>query len=273
METGRASKARPKTLLPHRRASAGSACACPTSTTRGTSDGPTTSGATARALFAGPLRLWYIGLVRVTEIYKSIQGETTFAGLPCTLVRFTACNLRCSWCDTPHAFQGGQERSRESIRAEVARLGAPLVLLTGGEPLLQQDLPELASELMGDGFRVMVETGGHMDVSAMPPGCAIILDIKCPGSGESARNLESNWSRLRPGDEVKFVVADEADFRFAGAIVRAGRIPESVEILYSPVHGACEPRALVEWLLASRLRGRVQLQLHKYIWGADAQGV
>ena len=223
--------------------------------------------------FAGRARLWYIAPVRVTEIYKSIQGETTHAGLPCTLVRFTACNLRCSWCDTPHAFHGGVERTRDDIRAEVRQLGAALVLLTGGEPLLQRDLPELASELLADGHRVMVETGGHLDIEPLPHGCIVILDVKCPGSGESARNLLSNLDHLEAGDEVKFVIADEADFRFAAELVRSGRIPDCAELLYSPVYGACDARALVKWVLDSGLRGRVQLQLHKYIWGADAQGV
>ena len=211
--------------------------------------------------------------MRVTEIYKSIQGETTFAGLPCTLVRFTGCNLRCVWCDTPHSFHGGEDRTRDEIRAEVKRLGAPLVLLTGGEPLLQKDLPELAQELIDDGFRVMVETGGSLDVSPMPSGAVIILDLKCPKSGEMHRNLWSNLAALKAGDEVKFVVADHGDFEWARGVVDAGKIPAFAEILYSPVHGVCAPKDLVQWVLDARVRGRVQLQLHKYIWGADAQGV
>lgn len=211
--------------------------------------------------------------MRVSEIYKSIQGETTFAGLPCTLVRFTACNLRCGWCDTAHAFQGGAERSREEIHAEVQRLGAPLVLLTGGEPLLQKELPLLAEELLARGYQVMVETGGSLDVSALPSGTVIILDLKCPHSGESERNLWSNLGVLEPGDQVKFVIANEADWEWTRGIVQSGQIPQSIEILYSPVHGICDPRALVGWLLASGLRGRLQLQLHKYIWGASVQGV
>lgn len=211
--------------------------------------------------------------MRVTEIYKSIQGETTYAGLPCTLVRFTACHLRCVWCDTPHAFQGGQERSREEIRAEVRRLGAPLVLLTGGEPLLQRDLPALARELMDDGFRVMVETSGSLDISPLPEGSVVILDVKCPGSGESQHNRWSNLEHLEPCDEVKFVIADHRDWQFADNLVRSGRIPAFVEILYSPVHGSCDPKELVNWLLESGLRGRVQLQIHKVIWGAHTQGV
>ena len=198
--------------------------------------------------------------MRVTEIYKSIQGETTFAGLPCTLVRFTGCNLRCVWCDTPHSFHGGEDRTREEIRAEVARLGANLVLLTGGEPLLQKDLPELAAELISDGFRVMVETGGSLDVSVMPPGTVLILDLKCPQSGESHRNLWSNLAALRAGDEVKFVIADRRDFDWAKGVVEAGKIPAFAEILYSPVHGVCDPKSLVLWVLESNIRGRVQLQ-------------
>ena len=142
-----------------------------------------------------------------------------------------------------------------------------------GEPLLQKDLPELASELMADGFRVMVEPGGSLDVSPMPPGTVIILDLKCPDSGESHRNLWSNLAALRDGDEVKFVIAGRRDFDWARQLVDAGKIPSHAEILYSPVHGVCDPKDLVQWVLDARVRGRVQLQLHQYIWGADAQGV
>jgi 7-carboxy-7-deazaguanine synthase len=211
--------------------------------------------------------------VRVTEIYKSIQGESTFVGRPCTLVRFTGCNLRCVWCDTAYAFHGGTDRTIEEILAEVRRLGAPLVLLTGGEPLLQHDLPELARRLLAERYEVLVETGGSLDITPLPEDCVTILDVKCPGSGEVERNLWANLGRLRPHDEVKFVLADESDYRWARDVLGRGLVPESAEVLLSPVHGQLDPRDLARWMLEDGTRGRLHLQVHKYIWGADAQSV
>jgi 7-carboxy-7-deazaguanine synthase len=209
--------------------------------------------------------------VRVTEIYKSIQGESTYAGLPCTLVRFTGCNLRCAWCDTAYAFEGGEEKSREEILGEVRRLGARLVLLTGGEPLLQKELPALARDLLAEGYTVLVETGGSLDISPLPERTVTILDIKCPGSGEEHRNLWSNLDRLRPGDQVKLVLADRRDYEWARGVL--GRVPRDAEVLWSPVHGVLDPRNLAAWILEDGARGRLHLQIHKYVWGAEARGV
>jgi 7-carboxy-7-deazaguanine synthase len=211
--------------------------------------------------------------MRVTEIYKSIQGESTFAGLPCTLVRFTGCNLRCVWCDAAYAFQGGEEKSRAEILAEVRRLAVPLVLLTGGEPLLQRELPELAADLLAQGHTVLVETGGSLDISALPPGCVTILDLKCPGSGEVERNIWENLARLRPGDQVKLVLADQADYLWAREVLARGELPPFVEVLLSPAHGVLDPSDLARWMLADGLRARLHLQIHKYVWGPDARSV
>jgi 7-carboxy-7-deazaguanine synthase len=211
--------------------------------------------------------------MRVAEIYKSIQGESTFAGLPCTLVRFTGCNLRCVWCDTPHAFSGGEEKSRAEVLAEVQRLGVPLVLLTGGEPLLQREVPVLAADLLAQGFTVLVETGGSLDISVLPQGCVTILDLKCPGSGEVDRNCWENLNRLRPGDELKLVLADQSDYLWARDVLARKELPAFVEVLLSPVHGVLDPRDLARWMLADGLRARLHLQLHKYIWGPNVRSV
>lgn len=159
------------------------------------------------------------------------------------------------------------------VLQEIRRLGCPLVLLTGGEPLLQRELPDLARRLIDTGHTVLVETGGSLDIEPLPDETIVILDIKCPGSGEAQRNRWENLAQLRQGDEVKFVLADAADYTFARDVVRSGRIPRGVEILLSPVHGTLDPRDLSRWLLEDRLPVRLNLQVHKYIWGADAKGV
>jgi 7-carboxy-7-deazaguanine synthase len=211
--------------------------------------------------------------VKLYEIYTSIQGETQHAGRPCTLVRFAACDLRCTYCDTEYAFQGGQEVSRAAIVADVAARGAQLVLLTGGEPLLQPELPELARELIDAGFEVMLETGGHRDVSAMPAGVCIILDVKTPGSGEVEKNHWPNLERLDEKDAVKFVVCSEADYEWTRGVIAEHRLSERTQVLLSPSFGKLEPRDLVAWMLRDRLPARLNLQLHKYVWPPDQRGV
>lgn len=211
--------------------------------------------------------------MKLYEIYTSIQGETQHAGRPCTLVRFAACDLRCGYCDTEYAFTGGQEVTRASIVEDVVARGAKLVLLTGGEPLLQPELPELAGELMGRGFEVMVETGGHRDVSALPDGVCIILDVKTPGSGESHRNLWSNLRRLDRDDAVKFVVTSEDDYAWSKQIIAEHRLAERTTVLLSPSFGQLEPKTLVAWMLRDRLPARLNLQLHKYVWPPEQRGV
>ncbi|HMF44734.1 MAG TPA: radical SAM protein [Polyangia bacterium] len=212
--------------------------------------------------------------MRITEIYTSIQGETQYAGLPCTLVRTTGCDLRCGYCDSAFAFHGGTDMTLDQIMAEVGRLGAPLVLLTGGEPMLQRDLPALAARLLGAGYRVMIETSGAHPLDALPDDVVRVIDVKTPGSGESHRNRPELLRRgLRPGDAVKFVVVDEADYRWATEVIREHELGGRTEVLLSPVHGRLDPKELVGWMLRDRLPARLNLQLHKYIWDAETRGV
>jgi 7-carboxy-7-deazaguanine synthase len=211
--------------------------------------------------------------LRVKEIFRSVQGESTWAGWPCTFVRTVGCELRCVYCDEPHAFSGGDSLEIDEVIERVSALGVPLVELTGGEPLQQRALPELVRRLCDAGFRVLIETGGHRDVSAIDPRAHLILDVKTPGSGMAERNDWENLDRLRPGDEIKLVLCDRADYEWARALLRERRLPERVAVHFSPVHGQLDPQDLVAWVLEDGLRVRVNLQLHKYIWGADARGV
>lgn len=210
--------------------------------------------------------------MRVTEIFFSIQGEGTRAGRPCTFVRFTGCDLRCVYCDTAYAFHGGRELTREEILAEVARHPTRLVLLTGGEPTLQRELPDLARDLLARGYEVTVETHGQRPTDALPPEVVRILDVKTPGSGEVATDLD--WlDHVRPHDEVKFVVCDQADFLWSLEVVRGRRLEGRTHLLFSPVWGQVAPADLARWLLESGLDARLSLQVHKVIWGPDARGV
>jgi 7-carboxy-7-deazaguanine synthase len=210
--------------------------------------------------------------MRVTEIFFSIQGEGTRAGRPCVFVRFTGCDLRCNYCDTAYAFTGGREASREEILAEVARHPCRLVLLTGGEPMLQRELPDLARDLLARGYEVLVETHGQAPLHDLPEAVVRIADVKTPESGEPATDL--GWlARLLPHDEVKFVVSSEADFRWSLDVIRAQGLEGRVTVLVGPVLGRVEPRDLSRWILESGVRARLNLQLHKIVWGADARGV
>jgi 7-carboxy-7-deazaguanine synthase len=211
--------------------------------------------------------------MRISEIYTSIQGETQYAGLPCTLVRTTGCDLRCGYCDSAFAFHGGQDMTLDQIEAEVARLGAPLVLLTGGEPMLQRELPELASRLLRARYRVMIETSGAHPLDTLPTEVVRVIDVKTPGSGEAHRNRPELLRELRPGDAVKFVLTDEADYRWAVELIRAHELAGQAEVLLSPVHGRLDPKILVEWMLRDRVPARLNLQLHKYIWEPETRGV
>jgi 7-carboxy-7-deazaguanine synthase len=189
-------------------------------------------------------------------------------------VRLTACDLRCTWCDTPYAFYEGRKMTVDEVVAEVDRHGCPLVEITGGEPLLQDDVYPLMDRLLGAGRTVLLETGGHRPITRVPPEVVKIVDVKCPGSGESARNDWSNLERLAPHDEVKFVLKDRADYEFAtDVIARHDLANRAAEILISPVHGVLDPKTLAEWMLADRLKARLQLQIHKYIWAPDTRGV
>lgn len=210
----------------------------------------------------------------VHEIYKSIQGESRFAGLPCVFVRTTGCNLRCTWCDTPQAFYGGTRLPRADVRRQVQQLDTKLVEVTGGEPLLQPAVRVLLSELAEAGHDVLLETSGEADIGGIDPRVVRIMDWKPPGSGESERMRVSNLAHLTPRDEVKFVIADRRDYEWMRDQIRlraiASRTPH---LLASTVFGRLAPRDLVAWVLEDNLPVRVQLQLHKYIWSPDAQGV
>jgi len=213
-------------------------------------------------------------MLTVNEIFHSIQGESTFAGEPCVFVRLTACDLRCSWCDTPYAFYEGRKMSVDAVVAEVEGHGCPLVEITGGEPLLQEDVYPLMDRLLARGRTVMLETGGHHPITRVPAAVLKIVDVKCPGSGEADKNDWSNLDRLALHDEVKFVVKDRADYEFAKEVIaRHGLADRAGAVLLSPVHGVLDPKTLSEWILADRLRARLQLQLHKYIWPPDTRGV
>jgi 7-carboxy-7-deazaguanine synthase len=213
-------------------------------------------------------------MLTVNEIFHSIQGESTYAGAPCVFVRLTACDLRCTWCDTPYGFTEGRKRPVEEVVDEVAAFGCPLVELTGGEPLLQEDVYPLMTALLGRGLTVLLETGGHISVERVPDGVVKIVDVKCPGSGESARNYWPNLDLVGQKDEVKFVIQDRADYEFAREVARRHALAERCgAVLFSPVHGVLPPPELAAWILADRLPVRLQLQVHKYIWGAHARGV
>jgi len=213
-------------------------------------------------------------MLTVNEIFHSIQGESTRAGVPCVFVRLTACDLRCSWCDTPYAFHEGRKMSVDDVMSAVAQYDCPTVEITGGEPLLQDEVYELMDALLGAGRRVLLETGGHRSIERVPRDVVKIVDVKCPGSGESDKNDWANLDRLAPHDEVKFVIADRADYEFARQVVRDRDLASrAAAVLFSPVHGVLEPRALSEWVLADRLPVRLQLQLHKYIWSPTQRGV
>jgi len=210
----------------------------------------------------------------VNEIFYSIQGESTRAGEPCVFVRLTACDLRCSWCDTPYAFYEGRKMAVDDVVAAVQQYGCPLVEITGGEPLLQEDVYPLMARLVAHGRTVMLETGGHRPIARVPPEVVRIVDVKCPGSGEAARNDWSNLDRLAAHDEVKFVIRDRRDYDYARDVVaRHDLSRRAAAVLFSPVHGVLDPKTLSEWMLADGVPARLQLQLHKYIWSPETRGV
>ena len=213
-------------------------------------------------------------MLTVNEIFHSIQGESTFVGEPMVFVRLTACDLRCSWCDTPYAFHEGRRMSIDDVLAEVERYGCSTVEITGGEPLLQKDVYPLMAQLLKGGKRVLLETGGHRSIEDVPAGVVRIMDVKCPGSGEAAKMDWANLKRMTRDDQVKFVINDRADYEYARNVVRREALAERAgAVLFSPVHGVLEARELAEWILADRLPVRLQLQAHKFIWAADARGV
>ena len=213
-------------------------------------------------------------MLTINEIFHSIQGESSHAGRPCVFIRLTACDLRCTWCDTPYAFYEGRKMSEDEVIAQVEAFACSVVELTGGEPLLQPDVYPLMHRLLESGKTVLLETGGHRSIADVPDDVIRIVDIKCPASGESTKNYWPNLDMLRPHDEVKFVIQDRADYDFAtGVVERHGLEDRCAAVLFSPVHGVLDPKLLAEWILNDRLSVRLQLQAHKYIWGADVRGV
>ncbi len=213
------------------------------------------------------------GKLRVTEIFQSVQGESTQAGRRSSFVRLTGCNLRCVWCDTAYAFQGGSDRSVREIVEEVATHGTRLVLVTGGEPLAQEGVHALMVALLARGLEVMLETGGSLDIGGVDPRVRIVLDLKCPGSGMESRNRWENLALLKPTDEIKFVLAGRSDYEWAREVVAGRDLATAHPVLFSPVHGVLSRRSLAEWILEDRLDVRLQIQLHKEIWPPDMRGV
>lgn len=210
----------------------------------------------------------------VHEIYKSIQGESSFAGQPCTFVRLTGCNLRCSWCDTPQAFHEGTRLPLDEIVSAVQSHDTLLTEITGGEPLLQQACLPLMARLCDQGKQVLLETSGERDISVVDARVHRIVDFKAPGSGECHRNRWENVSHLTQQDEVKLVIQDQEDYEWAKTIIADHALAQRVKCVWlSPVHGVMPADVLVQWLLTDKLPVRVQLQIHKYIWGANARGV
>lgn len=209
----------------------------------------------------------------VNEIFYSIQGESTRAGLPCTFVRLTGCDLRCVYCDTTYAFRAGRAMGLEQVVAEVERIGCRFVTVTGGEPLLQDESFVLIEHLGKMGYDVQVETSGSVDISRLEGRARVILDIKTPGSGMLDRMDWDNLQRLRKGDEVKFVLMGRPDYEWSRRILRESALPSDVAVLLSPAHDVLDPRDLAQWMKEDRIAARLHLQLHKYVWGADKRGV
>lgn len=213
-------------------------------------------------------------MLTVNEIFHSIQGESTYVGEPCVFVRLTACDLRCTWCDTPYAFHEGRKMSIAEVVAAVDQYQCRTVEITGGEPLLQREVYPLMERLLASGKRVLLETGGHRSIAEVPPEVIRIVDVKCPASGEAGKMDWDNLRRVSAHDQVKFVIKDRADYEYARDVVAreqlAGRV---AAILFSPVHDVLEAHQLAGWILADRLPVRLQLQAHKFIWPPETRGV
>lgn len=211
--------------------------------------------------------------MRITEIFYSIQGESTFAGRPCVFIRVTGCPLRCTWCDTAYAFYEGAELSLDQIVERVEAFGCPLVEITGGEPLHHPETVGLIARLLDGDHTVLVETSGAIDITPLDLRAVVIMDLKCPGSGMADRNVWSNLDRLKPNDQVKFVIKDREDYQWAREVLMRTGLHERQAVLFSPVFGELDPKILAAWILEDRLAVRLQLQLHKFIWDPAARGV
>jgi len=211
--------------------------------------------------------------MRITEIFHSIQGESSHAGQPCVFVRLTGCPLRCTWCDTDYAFYGGEEFSADQVLERVASFGCRLVEVTGGEPLAQPEASHLITKLCEAGYKVLIETSGAIDIATVDRRAHVILDVKCPGSGMTDRMHWPNLDKLTQQDEAKFVIADRQDYDWARDVIARYELTQRCSVLISPVFGSLELRQLAEWVLADRLPVRFQLQIHKFIWAPDMRGV
>jgi len=212
-------------------------------------------------------------MLRITEIFHSIQGESTHAGRRCAFVRLAGCNLRCTWCDSAYTFTGGERMTIDEILATVRGYGCDLVEVTGGEPLAQAECLELIRTLCDEGFEVLVETSGSIDIEPVDRRAKLILDVKCPGSGEVERNHWPNLDKLKPHDEVKFVIADRADYEWSRELVASRALARSNTVLFSPVWNTMGLKELAAWMIDDRVPARLQTQLHKHVWGADVHGV
>ena len=212
-------------------------------------------------------------MLKVNEIYASIQGESSHTGLPCVFIRLTGCNLRCTWCDTAYAFHKGDDLTVEETIQKVETFSLPLVEITGGEPLMQEEVYPLMDKLLETGYRVMLETGGALPIDKVPEKVIKILDIKCPGSGEDKKNYLKNLKFLAPHDEVKFVLLDRADYEWSRDLLKKLDLSTSIQILFSPVFDKLDLKDLSEWILEDHLPVRLQTQLHKVIWSKNATGV
>ena len=211
--------------------------------------------------------------IKVNEIFYSIQGESSFSGLPCVFIRFTFCNLRCNYCDTEYAFYDGNELTIDEIINEVDQYKCHLVEITGGEPLLQENIHLLIQDLFNHNYEILLETGGHIDIGQVDKRVKIIMDIKCPSSGESDKVLWSNLQKLNSTTELKFVIGDKNDFDWALSVIEKNKLNQKNKIIFSPVFGQIENEKLADWILKSKLPIRMQLQIHKYIWHPDKRGV
>jgi 7-carboxy-7-deazaguanine synthase len=212
-------------------------------------------------------------MLRVSEIFASIQGETTYVGLPFAFVRLTGCNLRCRYCDTAYAYEGGEEISLEEVLSRVTCFGIPRVTVTGGEPLLQEEAPSLVAALLDRNHTVLVETNGTVPLSRLDPRAVRIMDVKCPGSGEAGKTAWENFALLAPCDEVKFVISSEEDYRFACEVIETYGKKHPFKALLSPATGLLPPQELAGWMVGDAIDARFQLQIHKLVWGPDRRGV
>ena len=212
-------------------------------------------------------------MLKVNEIFFSIQGESSYAGLSCIFVRLTYCNLRCSYCDTEYAFYEGEDKSIDEIISEVKKYGCKLIEVTGGEPLVQNESLELMKKLCDEGFEVMLETSGSLPIKDVDKRVKIIMDLKCPSSKMEKKNFYKNIDYLKPTDEVKFVIGNRKDYEWSKEIINKYKLIDRSQILFSVVFGELEPVTLVNWILNDKLNVRYQLQMHKYIWKPETKGV